>query len=546
MSLSDQVRPGRPGSIREEDVKLEDGPAVRESALSEGTFHQSQVGGKAVRKHFFSPPDATLADAVNRDADNVDFTDAEEKAVRRKIDLRVLTLVVSSYIFNQFDRTNIGNAHVIKAFNDNFGITNNNKWTLALSIFYVGYCLLEMPANVLQRYIGANRFFFLSLTWWGLASLSFVYAKGYGGLLALRVLLGIGEAGYYAGMIYYLSFWYKRSELALRISLCMTGTLPGAIGGLLAFGLVRIQTKVLVGWQFLFLVEAIPTIFMALVTLLFLPSFPFSSSFLTPREKAIAQARLNRDHRPQSHGGMTGWEGFKAIVNDIHAWLLMIVYASFNVGVATISYFLPTLIRELGFSPLASQGLTVAPYAVGWLMVFFQAWHSDKTRDRGYHIMLSTAVSCIGYIVLAALATKGSGSNMIGGRYFALFLVVGGNYSLFPLVMSWAANVFSPTSKRGVGTAFIVSISNCVSIASPQVYFDADDNYQKGHAIAAGCLFASFLAAFALRTRLAHMNKKNADKRLAIAAEGASEKEAAGVERTEEIYDNDPRYVFMT
>ncbi|KAI0718583.1 MFS general substrate transporter [Cerioporus squamosus] len=470
-----------PASVRIDEEKLEEGPSrARDSALSEGTFYQSQVSGKPVRKHFFSPPDGALAEAVNRDADNVEFTEVEEKAVRRKIDLRVLSLVVASYICT-------GNAHVLKAFNNNFGITNNNKWTLALSIFYVGYCLLEMPANVLQRHIGANRFFFLSLLFWGVSSLSFVYAKGYAGLLVLRVLLGIGEAGYYAGMIYYLSFWYK--------SLCMTGTLPGAIGGLLAFGLVRIETPVLTGWQFLFLIEAIPTIIMAFMILLFLPSFPFSNSFLTPREKAIAQARVNRDHRPQSHGGMTGWQGFKAIVNDVHAWLLMIVYASFNVGVATISYFLPTLINELGFTPLASQGLTVAPYAVGWFMVVFQALHSDRTRDRGYHIMLSTAISCVGYIVLAALATRGNSANMIGGRYFALFLVVGGNYSLFPLVMSWAANVFSPTSKRGVGTAFIVSISNCVSIASPQIYFDAEDNFQKGHAIAAGCLFASLRAA---------------------------------------------------
>ena len=122
------------------------------------------------------------------------------------------------------------------------------------------------------------------------------------------------------------------------------------------------------------------------------------------------------------------------------------------------------LINELGFSPLASQGLTVAPYAAGWFMVLFQAWHSDRTKDRGYHIMLSTAISCVGYIVLAAIARGGNTSQLIGGRYFALFLVVGGNYSLFPLVMSWAANVFSPTSKRGVGTAFIVSISNCVSM----------------------------------------------------------------------------------
>ncbi|KAI0822431.1 major facilitator superfamily domain-containing protein [Trametes gibbosa] len=465
----------RSPSVRSEPrpaEKTEEGPVMKESALAEGSFYQSQVIGKAERRHFFSPPDATLADAVNRDADNVEFTEEEERAVKRKIDVRVLSLVVCS-----------GNAHVLKPFNQNFGITDNNKWTLALSIFYVGYCILEMPANVLQRYIGANRFFFLSLTWWGIASLSFVYAKGYAGLLVLRVLLGIGEAGYYAGMIYYLSFWY----LAMRISLCMTGTLPGAIGGLLAFGLVRAHTSI----------EAIPTLIMAFAILLLLPSFPFSASFLTPRERAIAQARLNRDHRPQSHGGMNGWTGFKAVVNDLNAWALMIIYAS-------CEFTFAPLINQLGFTPLASQGLTVAPYAVGWFMVLFQAWHSDRTRDRGYHIMLSTATSCIGYIVLAALA-----------------------------------------GARGVGTAFIVSISNCVSIASPQIYFDSEHNFRDGHAIAAACLFASFMCAFLLRTRLARLNRLNA---MTVRATGAAEGPEKGQEVVAEgeIWDNDPRYVFMT
>jgi hypothetical protein len=240
--------------------------SVSHISNKEGTSYQSQLGAKAKRAHFFSPLDPAYADAVHRDAETVEYTAEEEKAVRRKIDQVVLPLVICSFVFNQFDRTNIGNAHIIPAFNDNFGITNNHKWTLVLSIFYVGYCLLEIPANILQRHIGANRFFFLSLTFWGLASLSTVYAKGYAGLLVLRyarapyhshldvdfdiqnsVLTGIGEAGFYAGMIYYLSFWYKRAELALRISFCMTGTLPGAIGGLLAFVLVRAHTPVLTG-----------------------------------------------------------------------------------------------------------------------------------------------------------------------------------------------------------------------------------------------------------------------------------------------------------
>lgn len=106
-------------------------------------------------------------------------------------------------------------------------------------------------------------------------------------------------------------------------------------------------------------IEAIPTLIMASMILFFLPPFPFYATFLTPRERAIAQARLNRDHKPQSHGGMNGWQGFKAVVTDIHAWMFMTIYAScktpvclrdyhfknnpVNVGVATISYFLPTV-----------------------------------------------------------------------------------------------------------------------------------------------------------------------------------------------------------
>ncbi|KAF7292812.1 MFS general substrate transporter [Mycena indigotica] len=574
---------------------------------TEGTYYQSQLGPKAKRAHFFSPLDQAYADACHRDAETVEFTEEEEKKVRRKIDITVLSLIIFSYALSSLasivpyivldiyvsfnpalsptthvgarqpdqsinlvrnalllhastdmdlpDRTNIGNAHTLAPFNKHFGMyaiclialnpalnhtfcsTDNNKWTLALSIFYVGYCLLEIPANILQRYIGANRFFFLALNFWGIASLSVVYAKGYPALLVLRVLMGIGEAGYYAGMIYYLSFWYKKHELALRISFCMTGTLPGAIGGLLAFGLVRAKTSLLDGWQFLFLIEAIPTIIMAFAILFFLPSFPFSATFLTPRERAIAQARLNRDQKPTSHGGMNGWQGLKAIVADLNAWLFMLIYVSFNIGTATVSYFLPTLIKNLGYTAINAQGMTVAPYAAGWFAVVFQAWHSDKTRDRGYHVMVSTITSFVGYIILATSVQKSTGA-----AYFALFLVVGANYSLFPLVMSWAANTFSPTSKRGVGTAFIVSISNCVSIAAPQIYFDPKDQFRKGHAIAAGMLALATISAFTLRTRLAYLNRRNEK---ILAERGDSEKQEMEESGTE-IPDSDPRYKFMT
>ncbi|KAJ7581315.1 MFS general substrate transporter [Mycena floridula] len=494
---------------------IEKASVESEHPNTNGTFHQSQLGADARLKgvrNFFSMLDPAYALAVEKDALTVEYTEEEERKVRRKIDWRILPLVIGSFLCKDvfrsasicpslvlFSQSVCGNAHVIDAFNENYEITSNSKWTLRSLNFL---CLLEMPAN---GAIGANRFFFISLLFWGLSSISFVYAQGYAALLVLRVLLGIAEAGFYAGVIYYLSFWYER--------LSMTGTYPG----LVAFGLVRAHTSVLVGWQFLFLIEGIPTMIMAVLILCFLPSFPFAAGNLTPRERSIAQARLNRDHRPQSHGGMSGWQGFKAVVQDPSAWMLMLIYASFD--------------QRAWFSSINAQGLTAAPYAAGWFMVLFQAIHSDKTKDRGYHIMLSCAVSFIGYVILATSVQKS-----VGAAYFALFLVVGGNYSLFPLVMSWAANTFSPTSKRGVGTAFIVSWNLPLTVGA--VYFDAEDKFRKGHAISAACLFLSFITAFILRTRLARLNKRNQKKLAAMTEEEKNTGDA-------EISDNDPRYVFI-
>jgi len=325
--------------------------------------------------------------------------------------------------------------------------------------------------------------------------------------------------------------------LAFRISLCMTGVVPGWIGSLLAFGLVRAHTSVLKGWQFLYLVEAIPTLVMAIVILAWLPAFPFSCTFLTTHEKAIAQARL-REHRPKSHGGASGWEGIKLVSKDITVWAFVILYTSFNTCVATISYFLPTLIKALGYTSIQAQGLTVGPYLVGWGFVWAQAYDSDRTKDRGYHVMASATVALVGYIILATCAEKAHGAS-----YFAMYLITGGAYSMFPLVMSWAANTLAPTSKRGVGTALIVSVSNCVSIASPQIYFDPKDSFRKAHALSAGFMGLAILSALFIRTRLSMLNKRKAR---ALAALSKEEKELVDADGVEELPDDHPRYVYMT
>lgn len=509
----------------------------------EGTHHQSVLRSSAKLQKapsgLFSALDLDYADAVHRDAASVVFLEKDERAVRRKMDTRILPMIFCGFMFNRLNRSNIGNTHIIESFNDTYEVTSNQRYTLSLSIYYVGYCLVGIPAIVWQRRIGANKFFFASIAFGGLASLSFVYAKGYPALVVLRLLLGIGDAGYQAGMIYYLSFWYKRHELAMRVSLTLSVALTGAVGGLLAFCLVRVNTHILSGWQLLILSEAVPTLLTAMAILLFLPAFPFTATFLSPREKSIVQARVNRDHKPQSHGGMSGWQGFKCIIADPHAWMFTLIYASFNMGPATIIYILPNLIENLGYSPLNSQVLSAAPYALSYFLVFVLARHSDHRQERGWHIMGACLWSTIGYIILATTTGK---TKVVA--YLALFQVVSGVFSLQPLVMSWAANTFSPTSKRGVGSAFIVSVSNCLSVIAPQIYFDPEDGFRKGHAICAGCLFFSFCVTFVLHSRFKYLNKKNRDSLpVPFTPKGNT---IIPDDDTTEIWDNDPRYIFTT
>ncbi|KAF7319347.1 MFS domain-containing protein [Mycena chlorophos] len=471
MSLSSTKSSSLPATVQSQQPMEQDGT---------GTKHQNRVRltGR------FTRPSKDYAEAVSWDAETVVYTKDEENAVRRKLDRVILPLVALGTICkwsilphaaqthtlvlvgNQLDRTNVGNAHVLTRFNENYDLASNEKWTVALGVFYLSYTLFQIPTSVIQRRIGGNRFYFVIAALWGASSISMAFARGYTSLILLRLLLGVGEGGF-NGMLYYLTFFYKRDELAKRYGLALNFALPGSVGGLLAFGLVRLRTSRLAGWQFLFLAEGIPTALLSFAFLILLPSFPFSAWFLSPRERAIAHARLQRDQKPQTEGGPLPWSAFKAVIKDLNVWLLLVAYASRTVS---MSYFLPTVIKNLGFNPITTQGLTAAPYAAAFVVNLIQTAHSDKSRQRGFHMMLAAALSFTGYtILLVAVSASGGGMRDASAArygYFALFLVVIGNSSLVPLVFAWTANTLAPTSKRGIGIAFLFS-SNILSAFVP-------------------------------------------------------------------------------
>ncbi|KAF7329960.1 MFS domain-containing protein [Mycena kentingensis (nom. inval.)] len=485
---------------------------------TDGTLHQSRVKPRSK----FLRPSSNYADAVQWDSEQVVYSGKEEDAVKHKLDRMILPLVALGTIFNQLVQN----------------VSNNRRWTVALGVFYALFVFTQLPSNVLLRRIGANRLYFLAMSLWGLCTVLTAFARGYSSLILLRIFLGLGQ-GTYSGILYYLTFWYKRDELAKRYALAASFSLPGSIGGLLAFGLVRIHTAHLSGWQILVIAEGVPTILLAFTILLFLPSYPYSAWFLSPRERAIAHARLQRDQRPQATGGPPTWDAVKAVLRDLNAWLLLLAYSTQNVGVVSMTYFIPTIINRLGFSPLTTQGLTAAPYATALLANFLITSNSDRTRQRGLHAMSASLLAFTGYIVLIFTRNMPVRVSTACG-YFALFLVVVGNTAVSSLLFAWMANTLAPTSKRGVGTAFILA-SNIISIASPQIYFDPEDNFRKGFAIAASCAALSCLSSATLRVRLSRLNDRNTALCAALAPETVKQAEEL---QLGEIADTDARYRF--
>lgn len=212
----------------------------------------------------------------------------------------------------------------------------------------------------------------------------------FAGLLVCRVLLGIAEAGFFPGIVYYLTFWYKPQERALRIAaFYCSAPLSGAIGGLLAYGILRIDVLGLVGWRWLFLLEGIPSVIAGVFTMLYLPSFPSTSNWLSTEEKEWVISRL-----PASSVA-TGFNRrkFKETLCNPVVWLFAMINFCLITPLYVCSFYMPKIIELIGFSTLNSNLLSVPVFASAAVGVILNARHSDKRGERVFHTVLPVMVS---------------------------------------------------------------------------------------------------------------------------------------------------------
>jgi D-galactonate transporter len=352
---------------------------------------------------------------------------SEEDAVFRKISLRVMPLVLIAYVFAFLDRINIGYAQLQMkqdlAFSD-------AVYGLGAGIFFVTYLLFEVPSNLLLEKIGARLTFLRIMVLWGLTSAATAFVSAPWQFYAIRLMLGIFEAGFFPGIILYLTYWYpsqRRGRVTglFLFGMPITGVLGGPLSGTIMSGMEGLGG--MHGWQWLFIVEGLPTVLMGFLLYRMLPNKPAEASWLDDAEKESVRAAMSADHKDDAAHG--GHGKLLAALADPMTYVLAFIYFCCACAVYTMTFWLPTMIKGIGIASLSTIGwFTAVPYFFGALGVLIISRSSDRFGERRWHVGGTLA---IGVIALASTSFAGSGVGMVMTLLcIASFFIFGGG-SLF-------------------------------------------------------------------------------------------------------------------
>lgn len=312
------------------------------------------------------------------------------------------------------------------------------RFNWALSIFYIVYLVVEVPSNIILKHVGARFYLPALVVGFGLVSLCSAFVTSYGGLLAARAVLGAFEGGAMPGMAFYLSTFYKRRELLFRVGIFVSSaSMAGAFGGLLATGLSRVPSwgagsAPIHTWRNIFFFEGLITILIGLVAPVWLPASPTTCRFLTDRERRIAAERLRRESRAQPDERVTLADVRRAVL-CVHNYTCALGFFLVNITVQGLSVFLPTILRDLGWTDTKAQLLSVPPYVCACTLAVAVAYASDKTHHRGLYLAVLSLLGITGFAILRWETTPNI-------RYMAVFFVTAGAFPGGPGFLAWAIN----------------------------------------------------------------------------------------------------------
>ena len=418
----------------------------------------------------------------------------EEDAIYRKVGWRVLPLLVVCFIFAYFDRVNISFAKL--QMQGDLSLSDA-AYGLGASIFFVGYFIFEVPSNIIMHRVGAKRWIARIMITWGLASTAMMFARSETSFYVLRFLVGAAEAGFLPGVILYFTYWFPARRRARINAWFMTSiAISGVIGGPLA-GWIMTHFAGMngwAGWQWLFLLEGLPTVLLGLVVLLLLDNRIEDAKWLGSAEKRLLRANVDREAGHAEHN-------FIAALRQPGTALLALIYMFMLMGLYGLTFWMPQLIKNTGItSPLNIGLLTAIPYAAAGVAMLLIGASSDRSGERRWHLGLTVAVGGLGYICSAYFGAS------TGLAMAALTVAAVGVIGCLPVFWTLPPKFLTGTAAAG-GIALINSIGNLGGIISPYMVgkvHDMTGSTQVGLYVIAGVtLLAAALILFALPRQIA-------------------------------------------
>jgi D-galactonate transporter len=397
--------------------------------------------------------------ANEKSIDLIDTSHADA-ALYRKVSMRIIPFLFICYVVSFLDRINIGFAQL--QMKQDLGFSDA-MYGLGAAVFYVGYVLCEVPSNLLLEKFGARKTFVRIMLLWGVASVGMMWVSTPIHFYVLRFLLGVFEAGFFPGIVLYLTYWYPSLRRASVLSVFFAGVaVAGVLGGLFSGWIMRDMAGVLGmrGWQWMFVIEGSPAILLALIAYFYLDDNPHQARWLASGEKQRLAANLTHD-RQQTQGDSR--HAFSAALANPRVYLFAFIYFSLTCASLTLNFWMPIMIRDFGVSDVLLISLYSAiPNAIGAVGVILIARHSDLKAERRRHCALCT----IGGAAALFLLTLHPGSLIATLTILSAAAVL--IFAALPIFWAVPTTYLSGNAAAG-GIAMISSIGITSGIVSPWV-----------------------------------------------------------------------------
>jgi MFS transporter, ACS family, tartrate transporter len=374
-------------------------------------------------------------------------------AVIRKAAWRLLPFMGLLYFVSFLDRVNVSFAAL--TMNADIGLSSA-AFGLGAGIFFIGYLLFEIPSNLILSRVGARRWIARIMITWGLLSASMALVNGPVSFYVLRFLLGVAEAGFFPGMILYLTYWFP-AEVRARVigSFLVAVPLSTVVGAPLSTALLETSLFGLKGWQTMFILEGLPAILLGVAALFVLTDRPGVAKWLSPAERETIEGVLAQDGAHADH-----LSGLRQGLLSPRVWLLGLVYFGLVLGVYGLGFWAPQIIKSAGALDNRQTGiLTAVPYAFAAAAMIYWSLRSDRTRERIRHVALPAFAAAIGFLVSAYTANP----------WLALAALTLGAVGVFAaLAVFWTlpTSMLSGAAAAG-GIALINSIGNLGGYLGP-------------------------------------------------------------------------------